>query len=340
MRNVVCLLLFCTATFAADLFSYPAVRYAKHNVFSHSMALGDDTQVLRWDPRFTQVSIPSSFDSNQQKAYVSLTENTDPQPLVVSLHSWSADYRQLDPLANLCADAGWHYIHPDFRGPNKTPQSCASPAALADIDDAIDFAIANATVDQRRIYVVGGSGGGHACCAISLTSKHRIRAAFAWVPITDIAAWYHQSKDREARYASDIELVLGTTEDFYFAARARSPIAMPLPLKAEKLHLFAGVRDGYEGSVPISHSLLFFNRLCRDLNEPASLVTEDKLVALLTRDVREPVSKLGTRDVFFHRTAGFGSITIFDGAHEILHDVCFDLLLKDIEAKDVPPRRD
>ncbi|QEG43322.1 alpha/beta hydrolase family protein [Roseimaritima ulvae] len=324
-------LLVLVAAFSAGQVSYLHAQDAKDKPSSAAVVPGDDTRLRRWDDRFTKVSIPSSFDSTEQKAYAFFSASSMPQPLVVSLHSWSAGYQQLDQFAGLTAAAGWHYIHPDFRGPNKTPHSCASAASLSDIDDAIAYAIANANVDKDRIYVVGGSGGGHACCAISLKSRHRIRAAYAWVPITDIAAWYHQSKDRKSKYATDIESVLESAEDFYESASQRSPIAMPLPLKANKLHLFAGVRDGYEGSVPISHSLLFFNRLCTDIGETDAVIESNDLAALLTRDVRGSIAKLGERDVFFQRTASFGSVTIFDGAHEILHDACFEMLRQDAE---------
>lgn len=328
MRNPLLLLL---VVFSVGQVSHLHAQDAKDKPSSGAVVPGDDTRQRRWDDRFAKVSIPSSFDSTEQNAYAFFSTESMPQPLVISLHSWSAGYQQLDPFAGLTAAAGWHYIHPDFRGPNKTPDACASPAALADIDDAIAYAIANANVDKDRIYVVGGSGGGHACCAVSLKSRHPIRSAYAWVPITDIAAWYHQSKDRKSKYATDIELVLESAEDFYEAARQRSPIAMPLPLKANKLHLFAGVRDGYEGSVPISHSLLFFNRLCMDTGDTDAVIESDDLAALLTRDVRKSIAKLGSRDVFFQRTASFGSVTVFDGAHEILHDACFEMLRKDAE---------
>ncbi len=318
---------------SAEQVSYLHAQDAKEPSSSAAVVPGDDTRLRSWDDRFAKVSIPSSFDSAEQKAYAFFSTDSMPQPLVVSLHSWSAGYQQLDPFAGLTAAAGWHYIHPDFRGPNKTPDACASPAALADIDDAIAYVIANANVDEDRIYVVGGSGGGHACCAISLKSRYRIRAAYAWVPITDIAAWYHQSKDRNSKYATDIELVLESAEDFYESASQRSPIAMPLPLKAKQLHLFAGIRDGYEGSVPISHSLLFFNRLCIDMGETDAVIESNDLAALLTRDVRGSIAKLGSRDVFFQRTASFGSVTIFAGAHEILHDACFEMLRKDAEGR-------
>jgi pimeloyl-ACP methyl ester carboxylesterase len=322
--------------------SCSAAAVAKQGGFTSQLSptvgafISDGSGELRWDSRFKEVAIPSSVDATEQRAYSFLPTASAPSPLLVSLHSWSADYRQVDPFANLAAEEGWHYIHPDFRGPNSSPQSCMSPAALADIDDAIEYVIETGNVDKDRIYVVGGSGGGHASCAIALKSRHQLRSVYAWVPITDIAAWYHQSIDRNAKYAKDIEAIIGSSEDenFYERARQRSPISMELPLKANRIHLFAGVRDGYEGSVPISHSLLFFNRLCSDTGEFKSVVPSEVITALLSRDIRGAVGELGGRRVVYFRSASFGTITIFDGAHETLHEACFRLLIEDAAGRD------
>ncbi len=114
----------------------------------------------RWEASlFEQVSITSSMDGTLQKAYVH-NASKDNQPLIVSLHSWSGSYDQIDPLAGLSAKYGFNYIRPDFRGPNNTPQSCASYFALSDIDDAIEYAIEHFRMDENSIYVVGASGGG------------------------------------------------------------------------------------------------------------------------------------------------------------------------------------
>ncbi|MFA5326348.1 MAG: hypothetical protein WC384_01025 [Prolixibacteraceae bacterium] len=51
------------------------------------------------------------------------TSQTAPQPLVVSLHTWSGDYTQEDPLAKEILLRDWNYIHPDFRGVNNKQQN-------------------------------------------------------------------------------------------------------------------------------------------------------------------------------------------------------------------------
>jgi pimeloyl-ACP methyl ester carboxylesterase len=311
------------------LVAYPLTLKVVHRLQNFVIVAGDDTRIAPWDTRFQELLMPSSFDSSTQKAYVCFSKKSTPQPLVISLHSWSGDYRQNDPLAKLIADNEWHYVHPDFRGPNNNPLACVSQAVLRDIDDAIAFAISNANVDQENIFVVGGSGGGLACCAFALSSRHPVRSYIAWVPITDLAAWYHQCKNRNLKYAADIESVFKNSTDFYKSASERSPMTMPIKNRNMRLHIFAGIRDGYDGSVPISHSLLFFNRLCDAFEDSDSAINCSDITSLLSRDTRDSGRKIGDRDVFFTRSASFGSVTIFDGAHETLHDHSFKLFLEE-----------
>ena len=99
---------------------------------------------------------------------------------------------------------GWAFINPDFRGPNRTPMACGSDAAVADIADAVGYAKRMANIDERRIYLLGGSGGGY----MALVMAHRQpkgtgSAISSWVPITDLAAWYQRSVYHNLRYVQD-----------------------------------------------------------------------------------------------------------------------------------------
>ena len=116
----------------------------------------DDTARPEWDPAFRKIRIESATDGKVQEAYY-LPSASAAAPLVVSLHTWSGDFTQEDPLAPLCKAAGWNYIHPDFRGPNWTREACCSSLAIGDIDEAIDFALAQGGVDPARIYVAGSA---------------------------------------------------------------------------------------------------------------------------------------------------------------------------------------
>lgn len=56
----------------------------------------------------------------------------------------------------------WNYIHPDFRGPNRTFDSMGSQFVLSDIEDAIEFALKNTHADPNNVHIIGVSGGGFA----------------------------------------------------------------------------------------------------------------------------------------------------------------------------------
>ncbi len=76
------------------------------------------------------IRFTSTADGSQQEAVLILPESTgssdEPMPMVVSLHSWSADLNQRNALERLVHDRGWIYLFPNFRGINQTPQACGS----------------------------------------------------------------------------------------------------------------------------------------------------------------------------------------------------------------------
>ncbi len=164
----------------------------------------DDTRKVAWDSDFKVAEIISSVDGSVQKAYYSGARSENPRPLVVSLHTWSGNYTQADDLAEMCRDKDINYIHPDFRGENWTKDACCSDLVLSDIDDAISYAIRNSNVDKDKIFVIGVSGGGYATLSAFMRSKHNIAKFSAWASITDLVAWYNESRIRGANYAKNI----------------------------------------------------------------------------------------------------------------------------------------
>jgi dienelactone hydrolase len=224
----------------------------------------DNTRAEKWADEFALVTIRSSADATEQPAYFfKAAPGGAPKPLIVSLHTWSGDHAQSDPLAPIAKEAGWNYIHPGFRGPNSTPDACLSEKAMADIDDAIQYAIDNSNTDVDNVFVVGASGGGYATLGSYLRTRHTVRVFIAWVPISDLSAWYHQLPNDNTGYARDILTCTssGDTLDNN-VARSRSPLYWDLPEKPNgRLEIYAGIHDGHTGSVPISHSILFYNRM-------------------------------------------------------------------------------
>lgn len=288
----------------------------------------DDTQKKVWPSQFTEVKIPSSEDGKIQKAYFYSSTSNQPQPLVVSLHTWSGDFQQKDPLVNQILQKNWNYIHPDFRGPNYTAEACGSPLVVSDIDDAIDYALENSHVDPNNIHVIGVSGGGFATLLAYMQSKHQVSSFAAWASITDINAWYHETNARNLKYASHISLA--TTGDStgidVHEAKERSPIFMSTPVKQRKeskLFIFAGVHDGYTGSVPITHSLHLYNKIVNDYQPNATLeLIPGHVIQRLVSARSLPGSnfgRVGNRKVHYQKKYEDKlQLTIFEGGHEML----------------------
>jgi len=286
-----------------------------------------------WTSPFEEVSIRSTLDGNLQKAYFLKTDAPDPRPLVVSLHTWSGDYTQEDPLAELCLELDVNYIHPDFRGPNWTPKACCSELALSDIDDAIDFALENANVDKSDIKVIGVSGGGYATLAMFMKSRHAIRRYSAWVPISDLPAWYEESRIRDNQYADDILACTGSQDGSLDAAEAerRSPLYWKTPdgrLDGSELAIHAGVYDGIQGSVPITHSINFYNKVLADLypGSGAAVSIEEKARLLESRKPLGDYGTIGGRKICLEKSHGNLRLVIFTGNHEMLPEAAIDNL--------------
>ncbi len=285
----------------------------------------DDTSSDKWKG-FQEVEIPSTADGQLQSAYFLPAESK--APLLISLHTWSGDYSQRDPIAPIAQDAGWNYIHPNFRGMNNTPDSTLSSKALADIEDAIQYAIDHGNVDMDNIFIVGTSGGGYATLGAYMHTKHPVKAYMAWVPISDIEAWYYQSLVRNKKYARHILKSTSKGGELNVEeARSRSPLYFAMPKVSKgKLEIHAGINDGYTGSVPTSQSILFFNRLAREYGHEDAVVSEADIIKILSRGLKpDPaLGTLGDRTILFQRETPEVSLTIFDGGHEMLPEYCFE----------------
>lgn len=282
----------------------------------HSVPV-DDAAPGAWPAEFRVVNIRSSKDGHEQKAYF-LPAKAANAPLVVSLHSWSGTYAQEDGLAKMVQAEGWAYIHPDFRGANWSPAACLGDAVVSDIDDAMRYAIKEGGADPARVVVVGGSGGAYAALGSYLRSQVPVLAYMVWNPITDLAAWYRQSMAMRQKYADDIVRCTGETLDVE-AMRARSPLLWKASgQKAARLEIYAGLHDGHHGMVPISHSLLFFNRVAATVSGQQSMIGADDMLRLVTRDVDPSSKNIEGRVVYFSRDLGRVALTIFDGDHEML----------------------
>lgn len=276
-------------------------------------------------PGVQLITVRNTIDGADEPVWFLPNPSTEPAPLLVHLHSWSARLGEA-ALARDCAKRGWAFLSPNFRGPNNRPEACGSRVAIQDVLDAIAHARRTTKVDLRRIYLIGGSGGGHMALVMAQAAPELWAAVSAWVPITDLAAWHAFSKQQGSRYHTMMEQACGgppgtpATDAEY---RARSPLFHLARAKGVKIDLQVGIRDGHEGSVPVSNALLAFNALAR-INGHDDRALSDADLTFITAQARLPEALAAEkvdepnrrRAVLFRRAAGPVRLTIFDGAHE------------------------
>lgn len=248
-------------------------------------------------------------------------------PMVVALHSWSGDYTQEThkPIEEWCVAKGWAYLHPDFRGRNRRPEATGSELAVQDIVSAVEHAKRVARIDASSVYLVGTSGGGYACLLMAGRHPEIWAGVSAWVPIFDLKAWYCETKERGLRYTGEIVTscggVPGVSAEVDAEYWKRSPIAYMEKAKGVNLHINAGIRDGHDGSVPISHSLLAFNAVAERKDRLSKrqigyFVSRAEVPKSLRSEISDTI--YGEKQPLFRRSSGKATVTIFDGDHELI----------------------
>ena len=277
-------------------------------------------------PAQETVSIRATTDGTSQPAVVWFPTGAHaPVPLVVHLHSWSSHYNSSEAWQVALAEAqkrNWAFIAPEFRGPNERPEACASPRARQDVLDAVEHMTRNHTIDRKRIYLLGGSGGGHMTLVMAAHYPKRWRAASAWVPISDLAAWYEETRQRGLRYWKMMEGCTGgtpaTAPNEY---KLRSPLPYLKQAKGLPIDIQTGIHDGHTGSVPVSHSLLAFNVLAAANGRREASFTEAEITYMVQNETvppgtAEPPGEARRTPILLRRAAGPARITVFEGGHE------------------------
>ena len=292
-----------------------------------------------WPSDVKEIRVHSTADQTEQPGlWWTPADTGEPRPLLVGLHTWSSDSRQTgssSPYLQWCRQQGWHFIHPNFRGMNRTPEALGSDLAVQDIVDAVAWAKANAKIDARRIYLIGVSGGGHMSMLMAARHPEIWAGVSAWCGIVDIARWHaeHSPSGKSDRYASEIEKALGGLPDNDARkkdARRRSPLTWLAAAREVPLDIAAGVHDGRKGSVPFRHSLDAFNAVvpvsARMTDRALDTFYEtQKLPDGWTAPPADPL--FGTRQPVFRKTHDNTRVTIFEGAHEIVHEAALNWLM-------------
>ncbi len=328
----------------AILIIFIETSFGRHNITTRSFGEKpsadsikfDDTRVSTWSEDFEVLDITSTIDGNSQKAYVFKSKSKEPKPLIVSLHTWSGDYSQKDDLAEICKQKDINYIHPDFRGANWTKDACCSDLAIGDIDDAILFALDNFNVDTTKVFVIGVSGGGYATLSTFMKSRHKISKFSAWASISDLIAWYEQSKIRRNGYADNILACTNSINELNeINAKQKSPLYWDMPLDKlldSELYIYAGIYDGIQGSVPITHSINFYNKLLTDMSVADSskyVSPAEKLKLLEFRKSLGDYGSINGREVSLIKSFKNIKLVIFKGNHEMLTEFALNELLEE-----------
>jgi len=287
------------------------------------------SKLADWPQGVQEISIEGAKDGQPQPAMYFSPSGTTPVPLLVLLHPWSSNHLYATGItfAKTCVVKNWAFIQPEFRGPNNQPKALGSDFVIEDIANAVAYAQANGNIDPKRIYLVGASGGGHAALLAAGRLPGVFTAISAWVPISDVVAWYHQVKDTPYKnYARDIVKACGgpplpgTTAEK--EAILRSPITHLEKTQGSEIDINTGIHDGHEGgSVPVSQSLLAYNALAQDpdripLATVAYMENEEAIPDELKFDGED--STYGKRKVLFRKASKNIRITVTDGKHEIV----------------------
>ncbi|WP_231566353.1 alpha/beta hydrolase family protein [Litchfieldella xinjiangensis] len=296
-----------------------------------------DEDLESWQRNVTDIQhieIPASADDSDQKALYYDSESEQEKPLLLVLHSWSSDYLQsIDiPLAQFAVANDWVFLHPNFRGQNDgRPEAMASELAISDMQDALDYALENAAIDENRIYVLGYSGGAMNALHLASRQPEVFAGVSAWVPVYHLPTWYQWNEARGEKYAGEIVEGCGGEpgegNPGHEECVKRSPSAHVPDVAGQMRVLIAhGIEDE---TVPPEQALNAFN----DLASEEDRIAQEHIDQLMeTRQVPDALSERSThQDRDFHHfeeagaevvlllQSGPAELVLFEGGHDMLY---------------------
>jgi poly(3-hydroxybutyrate) depolymerase len=290
-------------------------------------------------PAGTVVDYISSYDKKPQKAMIHVVPGKEARPLIVALHTWSVNYLNANSYVALAKKYNAHMIAPDFRGPNTmgNPLSMGSDAAVADIVSAVEWMKKQVKVDPERIYIIGGSGGGH--MALLMAGRHpEIWAGVsAWCPISDLKKWcaFHKGKGYGSHIIRNLNGDPRSNEAAAKAAAQRSPVTWLHRAKEVAVDIATGIHDGHKGSVPISETFNAYNCVAEKADqvpqETIAFMVEKEQAPAGLPEFKDP--GYGRRKIHFRKVSKNVRVTIFEGGHHILSPYGFDWLMKQRKGK-------
>lgn len=286
---------------------------------------------------------PCKFDRSVQRARILPAKGQGARPLLVALHTWSyfCD-THFEHYEDVARRFDWHLIFPDFRGPNWTPDACGSDAVVSDLEDAVAFMKKNFAVDPDRVYLTGGSGGGHASLLMAGRRPDLFTAVSSWCPISDIALWHEQCKASGRDYFRHIEKACGGDPSGSPAALREARIRSPrtwLPNASGAsvaIDISTGIHDGHTGSVPIGHAIRAYNILAAEEDriseeDIAFMERFEKIPDNLRAGQGDPA--YGNHTVYLRKQSKNVRLSIFEGGHDILYGTAAEWLSRQTAEK-------
>jgi acetyl esterase/lipase len=298
-------------------------------VVTMSEVVAKEKQQPEWPSEVKEIKYKCSADDSMQAAMFYAPKTDKPVPLLVNLHTWSGGYTQISgkACARWCIEKGWVYIHPDFRGPNWPPQAMGSELVVQDIIDAVKYAKSSASVNNDRIYLIGGSGGGYASLLMAGRAPEIWAGVSAWCPISDLKKWHAECKKAGRSYYKHIEKACQGEPDSNNKAaeecKKRSAITYLKKAAKVPLDISTGIHDGHTGSVPVSHTLEAFNAVATAIDRISEkdityFVEKEAVPPHLKEKLSDPL--YGKNTPLFRKISGNVRVTIFEGGHNILYN--------------------
>ena len=162
----------------------------------------DQFAELRPNVDFRQLARPkpvsyTARDGVEISAYLTLPRGREAKNLPLIILPHGGPYGVRDKLdyndeVQLLANRGYAVIQPNFRGSGGYGEAFfelgtgeIGRGMQDDLDDAMDWAVAEGYVDPKRVCVVGSSYGGYAALWAVIRNPERYRCAASWAGVTD-----------------------------------------------------------------------------------------------------------------------------------------------------------
>ena len=203
-----------------------------------------------------ELIIQSSMDHTVQPSLFYKSENKG-RPLLVGLHTWSFNrFNQIDNMLPYAEKNDFNLLLPEFRGPNtkdniNCKNACGSELAKQDIKDAVDYIIKSEDIDEKNIFLLGLSGGGHMALLVSAMYPTLFKAVGAFVPVCDLKNWI----EKNDYYREHVNACCGgSTEEM----AKRSPMTYAEDIAKVNLKIFHGK---FDDCVPVNQSIELYKKI-------------------------------------------------------------------------------